>query len=101
MSTLYTNIVEVETLMRRLDVTIYDLETVDHVRSLVDDDDPGYTLSLPELVERATTNVDQNDLAKDYEYLQARQSELIQDALQPWRAPDADDDEDESTQEAA
>lgn len=92
MSNHYDKIVEVERLMSRLGVTIYDLETIDHVRSLADDK-PGYALGPPELVEQANAHVDHQDLAGDYEYVHSRQRDLIHDALEPWRRPDPDDDD--------
>lgn len=85
-STAYADVVRVETLMTDLGVTIYDLETIDHVRAILDEDgEAPFDLTEAQALALAGQTIDHNDLADEYEYLTSKQRDAVSDALESHR----------------
>lgn len=82
----HPNVVAVEALMAELSVSIYDLETINHVRSIIDDGP--YGLTEEEAFTVASQNIDHNDLADEYAFMSTKQRDAICNVLQPHRTPD-------------
>lgn len=89
-STAHTDVVKVETLMADLGVSIYDLETLDQVRGVLDADGdaPFGDLTEDRAFTLASQEIDHNDLAAEYEYLTSKQRDAVYDVLENHRQAD-------------
>lgn len=83
-TTAHADVVKVETLMAELGVNLYDLETIGHVRDVLDKDgeDPFSNLTEAQAFTLVGQKIDHNALAHEYEFIINAQRDLVSDALE-------------------